>query len=53
MRDPHVDTLPPLAPAERERIDHAVRAIIRRVGQHDADPSVARPKITMADLPTL
>lgn len=46
-------TLVPLVDREREWIHRTVRAIIRRVGEHDFDPGVSRPTITMRDLPVL
>jgi hypothetical protein len=46
-------TLTPLTDREREWIEAVVRALIRRVGEYDADPTATRPTITMADLPAL
>ena len=43
----------PLTPAERQWIDTAVRALIRRVGEHDYDPRATQQAITIADLPAL
>jgi hypothetical protein len=44
-------TLTPLSPTESSWINAAVKAIIRRVGEIDLDPTL--PDITMNDLPTL
>ncbi len=38
---------------ERTWIEAAVRALIRRSGEHDADPQRTLPQVTMADLPRL
>jgi hypothetical protein len=38
---------------ERQWIEEAIKRIIRRVGEHAADPKKALPKITMSDLPQL
>lgn len=40
-------------PNDRERawIEAAVRVIVRRSGEHDADPKGIRLRVTMADLP--
>ena len=42
-------------PTHRERkwIEEAIKKIIRRVGEHAADPQGVLPKITMANLPQL
>ncbi len=42
-------------PTDRERawIEAAVRALVHRSGEHDADPQRALPRVTMADLPNL
>jgi hypothetical protein len=42
MNDPHVVAL----------IEAAVKKIIRRVAEHDHDPTATLSQITMADLPT-
>jgi hypothetical protein len=39
--------------SERKWIEAAIKRIIRRVGEHAADPKKAWPKITMSDLPQL
>jgi len=36
---------------EKEWIEAAVKKIIRRVAEHDYDPTAVLPQITMADLP--
>lgn len=41
------------SPAEREWLDKALRAIIRRAAEVAFDPCAPRPQITMADLPEL
>jgi hypothetical protein len=43
----------PYTPAEREWIEHAAKALIRRAGQHAAGPMAQFAQITMADLPPL
>jgi hypothetical protein len=41
----------PLSAAETQRIEAAIKAIIRRVGEIDGNPSL--PELTMSDLPPL
>ena len=36
---------------EREWIEAGVKKIIRRMAEHDYDPTADLPRITMADLP--
>lgn len=43
---PHTD-------AEKVWIEAVVKAVIRRVGEWAADPNADRPRLTMADFPTL
>jgi hypothetical protein len=45
----------PRNPTHRERkwIEEAIKKMIRRVGEHAADPQGVLPKITMANLPQL
>jgi hypothetical protein len=43
----------PATSAEEVWIEAAVRALIRRVGEHAYDPSTLWPRMTMADLPPL
>lgn len=40
-------------PAERQWLDQAMKALIRRAAEVAYDPAASRPKITMADLPDL
>jgi hypothetical protein len=44
---------PSLTAEQRRWIDAAVRKIIRRIGEYDADPSRSRAQIDMGDLPEL
>jgi hypothetical protein len=47
----HARSWRPLDSQQEEWIRCAVRALIRRVGEHDHDPTATLPLIGMADLP--
>jgi hypothetical protein len=46
-------TKTPLTATEKQWVETAIRALIRRKGEYDFDPGASFPLITLADLPCL